>query len=88
MTDIRAVTYEDMVGLTPSDTTKYANAYAGFLCTGSGVMHFLTALGRDAQFTVAADTIYPIAISQVFATSTTATGIYGLVAMPYKGAGA
>lgn len=88
MSDIRAYAWEDLVGITPSDVVVYAKPYAGLWVNVGGTVQFQTALGRTASVTVISGSILPFACKQVFATGTTATGIFGLVAAPYLGAGA
>lgn len=89
MSDILAVTYDDSIPVTPSDTTADpAGPFAG-LHTGSGGNITVTTIrGRKVLFTAcAAGTVLQQAVSQVWITGTAATGIVGMIALPWKGKG-
>ena len=88
MSDIMAITYEDVVAVTPSDTTKDPK---GPFCaleatTAGGVASIVTARGTTTTIVLAAGVIKTIACKQVRVTGTTATGIVGYLAgPPYAG---
>ena len=85
MSDIRSITYEGMANVTTSDTVADpAGPFAGFMCDVAGIVKFTTLRGDTQTRTVNAGVIYPIAITRVWASVTTATGIAGLISMPYK----
>lgn len=85
MSSVLAITYEDMADITPSDSaTVPGNVAAGFGADVAGTIRFKTLAGSTHTRTILAGIIYTIAITQVLATSTTATGIYCVYANPYK----
>ena len=86
MSDIYALTYEDQVAVTASDTVADPNGpFAGFYVGGSGTVRFLNARNRDVTLTgCQAGTIYPFPFIRVFSSTTSATGIMGLSAPAYR----
>jgi hypothetical protein len=84
MSTIQAVTYEDVNPITPG-TNSVGEQYAGFIVTVAGTVQLTTLRGTAVTITVLAGVVYPIGF-QAIAAGGTATGIFGLVAMPYKGA--
>ena len=86
MGDVSSITYEDMRNVTPSDTLKVpGNIAAGFGADVAGTIKFTTMGGSTNTRTILAGIIYDIAVTQIFATSTTATGIYCVYGGPlYK----
>ena len=85
MSDILAVTYEDVQLVTPSDSrAQYAQPPAGFMVNAAGTVMLVTARGSVIQLTVNAGVVYPISFTWIKSTGTSATGINALVANPYK----
>jgi hypothetical protein len=89
MSDIMSITYEDAIPVSQSDTVKDPNGpFAGFYVGGSGNVTVTTGRGRTALFNnCQPGTIYPVVIKNVWVDGTTATGILGMVAVPYPGQG-
>lgn len=86
MSDIQAVTYDDVQSVTPSDgTDQYSQPASGFMVTGAGTVTLITARNTTIQITCLAGLIYPIAFRRIKSTGTAATGIAALIASPYKG---
>lgn len=72
--------YQAVKPITPSNSAKVR--YRGFLVKGAGDIAFVDALGNSTTLTIAAgdlNKVFPISITQVLSTGTTATGIQGLV---------
>jgi hypothetical protein len=85
MSDIQAITYDDVQLVTPSDSrAQYSSPPAGFLVNVAGTVQLVTPAGSIVQLTCNAGVIYPIAFKWIKATGTSATGIYAMVASPYK----
>jgi len=70
-------TATDGFSITPSDTDNLAKQAQALLIGVAGNIHILTPSGTDIIYPVQAG-INPIAAVKVFATSTTATGIFAL----------
>lgn len=89
MSNIMAITYEDAIAVTPSDSTDDpAGPFAGFFIGGTaGAVVFLTDRGKAATISPGAGVIVPIATRRIYSSGTTATNIYGVIAMPFKGKG-
>lgn len=89
MSNILAITYDDAIAVTPSDTVDDPNGpFAGFFIGGTaGSVAFLTNRGHAATITPGAGVIVPIAIRRILSGGTSATNIYGVIAMPFKGKG-
>jgi len=86
MSDIMAVTYEDVQLVTPSDAkAQYSQPPSGFMVSAAGTVQLVTPAGSNVQLTVIAGLIYPITFKWIKSTGTSATGIYALVASPQKG---
>lgn len=84
MSDVLAVSYEDVQTVTPSDSALVpGNICAGFMVTVAGNISITTASGTHVTIPVSANLMYTIAVTKVWATSTTATGIYAIYANPY-----
>lgn len=84
-----AVTYEGGASVTPSDTTADpAGPFAGFYVgsTSAGAVVKLQTIRGDTLTLsgVLPGVIYPIAISRIWNSTTTATSIIGLVSLPYS----
>jgi hypothetical protein len=91
MSDIRAVTLEGALAVTPSDTLPLASGalFAGFYTGSGGNITVVTSRGETVEFAgTPAGVVIPVAISQVMATGTAATGILALYAKPYSGSSA
>ena len=86
MSDLRSVSYEDAIVITPSDTTVFAKAYAAFMCTVAGTVQITTLRNRTAVIPVLAGIIYPIPFFRLWNANTAAGTITGLCALPYLGA--
>lgn len=82
---IQAVTYEDAVPITPG-TNAVGAQFAGLIATVGGTVALTTLRGTAISLTVLAGVVYPIGFQAIASGGTTATGIFGLIAMPYKGA--
>ena len=77
----KPITFDfDGLPVTPSDSVALPDGIARALyCTGAGNISVLLESGATAVLTgVPANTIVPISVSRVNATSTTATGIFAL----------
>jgi hypothetical protein len=89
VSNILAKTYDGLVALTPSDTTVFIKPYAGLYIAGAGTLTITDSRGTKSQLTIGVvGYILPVAVIQVWATGTAASGICGLVALPYMGGGA
>lgn len=81
----------DGYAVTPNDTAATYQAQIpwqngkpaicqGFYVTGAGnIAVVINAAGDTASFTVSANTLVPVAHTQIKATGTTATGLYALI---------
>jgi hypothetical protein len=88
MGDIRSVTYEGGLAVTPSDSAPLQSGalYAAFYTGSGGNITVVTSRGETVEFAgTAAGIIIPVAISQVKASGTAATGIVALYVVPYPG---
>ncbi|MFV2051283.1 spike base protein, RCAP_Rcc01079 family [Aliiroseovarius sp. YM-037] len=66
----------DLVPVTPSDSVDFADtAIALFIETG-GTLSFVSVAGQSRTVTVGDGMIFPVGVSRVNATGTTATGIH------------
>lgn len=88
MSNIQAITYEDVISLTQSDTTADpAGPFAAFMVNVAGNVKITTIRGSAVTITVLAGLVYTVAFSRMWSTGTTATGLFGLIAPPWKGPG-
>lgn len=87
MSNIQAVTYEDAVDVTLSDTVNDpAGPFAGLLvCSDGDTIKFTSRTGTITLAGGYAGQIIPIMVRRVWNTGTSAT-VVGLLALPYKGA--
>ena len=86
MSDIAAITYEDLVVINPvASGNIFSMPVAGFIVSVAGTIQIVTARKTNVTLTVNAGVIYPIAILSVLSGGTTATGIFGTIVNPYKG---
>lgn len=70
----------DIFPITPSDAIPLAEVITRIVCTGdAGNICVQTAAGNQQTVPIGAGAAYDVAITQVFATGTTATGLVGLV---------
>ena len=67
------------IAVTPSDSVTLAHASRGIYIGGAGDLKVITVGGETVTFaSMAAGIVYPICVTQVLATGTTATGIVAL----------
>jgi hypothetical protein len=84
MSDVKAVTYEDAIALTASDTANIG-PYAAIYTGSGGNITVTTLAGTKTQLAgTAAGIIIPLAFTRLWATGTTPTNVCGMVAVPYK----
>jgi hypothetical protein len=86
MSDILSITYDGAAAVSPSDTVNDpAGPYAAFHTGSGGTIRVLTIAAEDTTLvSIPAGVIYPLAIKRVFSSTTTATGIVGLRAQPFR----
>jgi hypothetical protein len=86
--NIQAVTYETAFAVTASDTVVDPNGpFAALQCTGvAGLAKVITKAGQTVTIYLPLGVVVPLAVTQVFASVTTATNIVGMRALPYQGA--
>lgn len=86
--NIMAITYEDAIAVTASDTVADPSGpFAGFYVGVAGTVKLTTVRGTAATFlNCQAGVVYTVACSRIWSSVTTATNILGMVAMPYKAA--
>lgn len=70
--------YVDAVGITPSDSATLPYPTHALMVGVAGNVRVVTARGSTQQLALIPGYIYPLAVKQVTATGTTATGIVGL----------
>jgi hypothetical protein len=87
MSSISAITYEGGAVPTQSDTTADpAGPFAGIFTGAGGTIKLTTTRGQTLTFvSLPAGVILPVATSRVWSSTTTATSMVGLCAMPWKG---
>ncbi len=86
MSSINAITYDGGAAVTTSDTTADpAGPFAGIF-TGAGGTIKLTAISGEVLtfLSLPAGVILPVATQRVWTSTTSATSMIGLRAMPYK----
>lgn len=69
---------QDMFNITPNDGADLPNVISALSVQVPGNVHFLTESGADRTVALPAG-FFPVRISKVFATGTTATGLVGFV---------
>ena len=86
MSDIDAITYDDAVAVTESNTTADpAGPFAALLVTAVGTVKLRTVRGHDIVYSATAvGQIIPFATAFVWSTGTSAT-VLGCLALPFKG---
>ena len=88
MSDIMATVHDSAVAVTQSDSTDdTAGPFSGLGCQVAGLAKVTTIKGTTVTVSLAVGAILPIAVKRVWTSVTTATGIYGTHANPYKGNG-
>lgn len=87
MASILSITYEDAVAVTPSNSTDDpAGPFAGFYTGSGGDISVVTARGSTVTFaSTPAGVVMTCAIKRVRTTGTAATGVLGMLALPWKG---
>jgi hypothetical protein len=84
VSNILAVTYDNVATITPSDTVADpAGPFAGLLAATAGTVKFTAVGGGTANTTVVAGQVLHIATQRVWSAGTAAT-MFGLLAPPYK----
>jgi len=86
VSNILAVTYDDAIAVTASDATNDpAGPFAGFYTGSGGTIKVTTIRGTTTTFTnVQSGVAMTVPILRVWSSVTTATGVLGLVANPFK----
>ena len=85
MSSIQSITYEGVVAVTQSDAVADpAGPFAGFFASVAGVVKIQTLRNDTVTLTILAGIIYPIAITRIWSSTTTASGLFGLCANPYR----
>lgn len=88
MSTILATVHDSAVAVTQSDTANDpAGPFSGLGCQTGGLAKITTVRGTAVTVSLVAGAILPIACLRVWASVTTATGIFGTHANPYKGSG-
>lgn len=87
--DIKAITFESASPVTVSDGTNDPNGpFAGIFTGSGGTIKLTTVRGETATFvSLAAGVILPVATLRVWSSTTTATSVLGMIALPWKGPG-
>lgn len=86
MSNILAITYEDAVAITASDSVADpAGPFAGFFTGSGGNVKVQTRSGAVTLTSLPAGVIVPLWVSRIWSTGTTATGVLGMLALPFKG---
>lgn len=88
MSDIQAITYDDVIAVTPvASGNIWSQPAGGFIVNVAGNIQIITARKNTQTITVLSGLIYPIAILSVLSGGTTATGIFALTtsSAPYRG---
>ncbi len=90
MSNILAITYDDAIAVTASDTVDDpAGPFAGFYSGAGGTIKVTTIKGTAATLVnVPAGIVVTLAIRRVWSGTTTATSVLGMVANPFKKAAA
>ena len=86
MSNILAITYDDAIAVTASDSTADpAGPFAGFYTGSGGTIKVTTIKGTTTTFTnTQAGVVMTVPISRVWTTTTTASNVLGMVANPFK----
>jgi hypothetical protein len=86
MSNIQAITYEDAITVTASDTVDDPKGpFAGFYTGTGGDIKVTTIRGTAQVFKgTVAGVVITCAIKRVWSSVTAATSVLGMVALPYK----
>ncbi len=86
MSSIQSITYDDAVPITASDSVDDpAGPFAGFHTGSGGTITVTTIKNRDVTIgSLPAGVVYTLAIKRVWSGTTSATGVLGMVALPFK----
>jgi hypothetical protein len=85
---IDLIVYDGGASVTQSDTTAdAAGPFAGLMVQVAGLVKLTTVRGYTITVSAAVGIVVPIAVQRVWSGTTTATGITGLYAPPFKGPG-
>jgi hypothetical protein len=87
VSSILAITYDSGAAITASDTTADpAGPFAGIFTGSGGTIKLTTIRGQTLTFvSLPAGVILPVATQRVWSTTTAATSVLGMLAMPFKG---
>jgi hypothetical protein len=89
VSNILAVCHDSAVAVTQSDSTDDpAGSFSALGCQVAGLAKITTVKGSVVTVSLVAGQLLHIATKRVWSSVTTATGIYGCHAMPWKGNGA
>lgn len=84
MSNILAITYDQAVTVTKSDSTDDPKGpFAGLFVGVAGTLKFTTMNGVDVSTTVVAGQTVPIVVKRVWSTGTAST-VYGLITPPFR----
>lgn len=86
MSNVLAISYDDQVPITASDSVDDpAGPFAGFYSGAGGTIKYTNIKGRNVTLAnVVPGVIYPFPCNRIWSTTTTATGVHGCIALPYK----
>lgn len=86
MSNILAITYDNAIAVTQSDTIDDPSGpFAGFHTGSGGTIRVLTIKGNDVTLgSLPAGVVYTLAIRRVFSSTTSASGVFGMIANPFK----
>ena len=86
MSDIEAITYDDVQAVTPvASGNIWSEPVAAFFANVAGNIQVVTARKSNVTLTINAGVVYTLAILSVLSGGTTATGIFALTKPPYRG---
>jgi hypothetical protein len=71
--------YKGAVAITPDNGNDLARTVDAISVSGAGNVRLVTINGDDVIYPMAAGQLLPVGVKKVFVTSTTATGIAGLI---------
>jgi hypothetical protein len=86
MSNILSITYDDAIAITASDSVDDPSGpFAAFHTGTGGTIKVTTIKGNSVALTnLPAGIVYTLAIKRVWSSTTTATGVFGMVALPFK----
>lgn len=80
------IDYDGATAVTQSDSTPDpAGPFAALTATTAGTAKVITVRGQTVTIALALGIPFPLAVTQVFSTGSTASGIVGLYRLPYRG---